>query len=225
VHYATATDSATSADFSTTSGDLTIPAGQLSRTFTVAVTGDRLAEQTESFVVNLSAPVNGGIADSQGIGTILDNEPRISINSVSKEGNGGTTQFVFTVTLAFAPGVRFMTFTINVIADKANENDETFFVNLSGASSNAFIGVGRGLEQSSTATSIRRGETLIRPGFGRVENAGNVVGADLRFTLQLRSNCGTIPRIVVVRSRTRRHAGGSRNASTEGVSLTQAESG
>src|SRR4029450_9808401 len=80
-----------------------IPAGQLSRPVTVAVTGDRVAEPTENFVVNLTAPTNAGISDSQGAGNILDNEPRLSINNVTKkEGNGGTVQFVFTVTLSAA---------------------------------------------------------------------------------------------------------------------------
>ena len=52
----------------------------------------------------LSAPSNAAITDGQGVGTILDNEPRISINNVSmKEGNGNgnnTTSFVFTVTMS-----------------------------------------------------------------------------------------------------------------------------
>ena len=178
VHYATANGSATASDYTAASGDAIIPHGQISRTLTVAVTGDRLAEATETFVVNLSAPVNAGIADGQGAGTILDNEPRISINNVAKkEGNGGTIQFIFTVTLSaaydqavtvnyatangtatagsdyqakngtltFAPGVTTMTITINVIPDKAQEADETFFVNLSGASSNAFISGAQGI--------------------------------------------------------------------------------
>src|SRR5205814_2005408 len=95
VHYDTANVTATAgSDYSAGSGDVVIPHGQLSRTIAVAVTGDRLAEPTESFFVNLSAPMNAGIADSQGVGTILDNEPRISINNVTKkEGNGGTVQF------------------------------------------------------------------------------------------------------------------------------------
>ena len=38
---------------------------------------------TRPFVVNLTAPVNAGISDDQGTGTILDNEPRISINNLS----------------------------------------------------------------------------------------------------------------------------------------------
>ena len=63
---------------------MTIPAGQTSATITVAVTGDRLAEPNETFAVNLSAPTNATIADGQGVGTILDNEPRISISDVTK---------------------------------------------------------------------------------------------------------------------------------------------
>ena len=63
---------------------MTIPAGQTSATITVAVRGDRLAEPTETFAVNLSAATNATIGDGQGVGTILDNEPRISISDVTK---------------------------------------------------------------------------------------------------------------------------------------------
>lgn len=38
-----------------------------------------------------------------------------------------------------------MTITINVTGDKTRESDETFFVNLSGASSNAFFAVAQGI--------------------------------------------------------------------------------
>jgi large repetitive protein len=173
IHYDTANGTATAgSDYTAASGTVTIPAGQTSKTLTVAVLGDRVAEPTETFVVNLSAPVNAGVSDGQGVGTILDDEPRISIKNVTKkEGNGGTTQFIFTVTLSaaydqavtlnyatangtatagsdyqaksgtltFAPGVTSMTITILVYGEKTKEADETFFVNLSGASSNAFF--------------------------------------------------------------------------------------
>ena len=68
------------------------------------VNGDRLPEPNETFSVNLSNPVNAGIADGQGVGTILDDEPRLSISDVAKaEGNRGqTTLFTFTVTLSAA---------------------------------------------------------------------------------------------------------------------------
>ena len=56
VHYATANGTATAgSDYTAASGDVIIPAGQTSTTFTVAVNGDRLAEPNETFAVNLSA--------------------------------------------------------------------------------------------------------------------------------------------------------------------------
>jgi hypothetical protein len=105
VRYDTANGTAiVGSDYTASSSTETIPAGQTSRTFTVAVLGDHLAEPTETFAVNLSAPVNATISDGQALGTILDNEPRISINDVSKqEGKGNkTTLFTFTVTLSAA---------------------------------------------------------------------------------------------------------------------------
>jgi hypothetical protein len=53
--------------------------------------------------VNSSSPYQT-IADSQGVGTILDDEPRLSISDVAKkEGSGKkTTLFTFTVTLSAA---------------------------------------------------------------------------------------------------------------------------
>jgi hypothetical protein len=105
VAYATANNTATAgSDYAAASGTVTIPAGQTSKTFTVAVKGDRLAEPTETYAVNLSSPTNATIADGLAIGTILDNEPRISIGDVSKkEGKKNqSTQFTFTVTLSAA---------------------------------------------------------------------------------------------------------------------------
>jgi Calx-beta domain len=104
VHYDTADRDATAgSDYTAASGDVVIPAGHTSATFTVAVIGDRLPEPNETFVVNLSGPTNASIADGQGVGTIADDEPRISISDVTKrEGRKNTTSFVFTVTLSAA---------------------------------------------------------------------------------------------------------------------------
>src|SRR5262249_7324460 len=101
VGYTTAPGTATSgSDYQATSGTLTIPANQTSGTISVLVNGDRLPESNETFVVNLSNLNYGAITDSQGAGTIVDDEPRISINDVSKpEGKKPkTTLFTFTVT-------------------------------------------------------------------------------------------------------------------------------
>ena len=65
-------------------------------------------EADETFVVNLSNPTNATIADAQGVGTIIDNDPTpsLSINSVSRnEGRSGTTNFTFTVRLSAASGL------------------------------------------------------------------------------------------------------------------------
>jgi uncharacterized membrane protein len=108
VAYATADGTATAgppqADYQAASGTLTFAPGETSKTITVRVIGDRLPEPNETFVVNLSGPTNATISDGQGTGTILDDEPRISISDVSKkEGKRNqTTQFIFTVTLSAA---------------------------------------------------------------------------------------------------------------------------
>jgi probable HAF family extracellular repeat protein len=103
VSYGTANGSAMAGnDYQATSGSATFDPGQTSKTTSVLVNGDRAGEPNETFLVNLSlVSGNALIADGQAVGTILDDEPRISINDVSRnEGHNGTTLFVFTVTLS-----------------------------------------------------------------------------------------------------------------------------
>jgi hypothetical protein len=105
VQYATADiTAAAGSDYTAASGTVTIPAGQTTATVTVAVRGDRLPEPTETFAVNLTTATGASVIGGRGIGTILDNEPRISISDVSKyEGRKGQkTTFTFTVTLSVA---------------------------------------------------------------------------------------------------------------------------
>jgi probable HAF family extracellular repeat protein len=105
VQYATVDGTATAgSDYVATSGVLTFAPGETSKTIAVPVIGDRLAEPNETFFVNLSGAANATLANGQGVGTILDDEPRISISDVrKKEGKQGqTTLFVFTVTLSAA---------------------------------------------------------------------------------------------------------------------------
>jgi ribosomal protein L35AE/L33A/disulfide oxidoreductase YuzD len=109
VDYATANGTATApADYSAVNGALTFAAGEVTKQVTVSVKGDTLDEPTESYLLNLSAPVAATIGDAQGVGTILDddNPPSITINdaTVSPEGNSGTSNATFTVTLSGASG-------------------------------------------------------------------------------------------------------------------------
>jgi hypothetical protein len=105
VNYATANGTATAgSDYQAASGTLTFAPGQTSKPITVLVKGERLPEANETFFVNLSNASNATVADGQGVATIVDDEPRISVGDVTKaEGKKGqTTQFTFTVTLSAA---------------------------------------------------------------------------------------------------------------------------
>jgi urease beta subunit len=105
VDFATADSlAAAGSDYQATGGTLTFEPGQTTKTVLVPVNGDRLGEPDETFVVNLSSPTNAIIADGQGVGRILDDEPRISVTDVTKAegGRNKTTLFTFTVTLSAA---------------------------------------------------------------------------------------------------------------------------
>jgi uncharacterized repeat protein (TIGR01451 family) len=169
VNFTTADGTAAAgSDYQTNSGMVTFNPGETSKPITVLVNGDTLDEASETFFVNLSVPVNAVLLDSQGQGTITDNDPAptISITDVSNfEGDSGTTAFSFDVTLStpsgqtvtvnyatadnsatapsdyqstsgtltFNPSVTTQTVTVQVNGDTTFEPDETFFVNLSGA--------------------------------------------------------------------------------------------
>ena len=86
---------------------ISFSAGNLYAYARVLINGDELNEANETFKINLNAPVNGTIADGQATGTILndDSAPALSINDVQvEEGNEGTRQLTFTVTLSKASG-------------------------------------------------------------------------------------------------------------------------
>ncbi|MDP9387837.1 MAG: hypothetical protein M3Q48_07890 [Actinomycetota bacterium] len=102
VNYATADGTATAGrDYTAASGTLTLPAGQTSATVEVAVTGDTLDEDDETFLLNLSAAVNATIADAQAVATIIEDDDAASLavaDVTVTEGSTGTTNAVFTVT-------------------------------------------------------------------------------------------------------------------------------
>ena len=76
-------DGATAADLAASTpltGEVSIPANQTSATITIPTLDDRLGEETETFVVTLSnLSANAKPGDLQATGTILDNEPALSI--------------------------------------------------------------------------------------------------------------------------------------------------
>ena len=109
VAYTTADGTATVADgdYQATSGTLTFAAGVTSQLITVLVNGDTKNEADETFTVNLSSPVDVTLTDASATGTIVNDDavPGLSIGNVSQnEGNLGTSNFVFTVSLAAVSG-------------------------------------------------------------------------------------------------------------------------
>ncbi len=77
VDYATADGTAAAAsDYTAITGTVTLNPGDTSKPITVSVNGDTTGEFDETFFINLSGPTNATIADSQGQGTILNDDNR-----------------------------------------------------------------------------------------------------------------------------------------------------
>ncbi|WP_299567072.1 Calx-beta domain-containing protein [uncultured Sulfitobacter sp.] len=77
VEYTTTDITATAgSDYTATSGSLTFEAGEDRAAVTVDVSGDVVAEQTETFALNLSAPANIALSTDglSGVATVLDND-------------------------------------------------------------------------------------------------------------------------------------------------------
>ncbi len=108
VAYTTENGTATApADYTATSGTVVFSAGETMHQVVVPIHGDVLDEADDTFTVNLASPANAEIADGEGLGTITDDDalPALSINDVTvTEGNTGTTNATFTITLAPVSG-------------------------------------------------------------------------------------------------------------------------
>ncbi len=91
-------------DYQTNSGSFTVFPGALTAQLSIGIIGDTNVEPDETFFVNLGATAGATIADSQGVGTIINDDglatPGISIgNATVVEGNSGTTSATFNVQL------------------------------------------------------------------------------------------------------------------------------
>jgi Calx-beta domain-containing protein len=95
-------------DYTATSGTLTFTPGQTSKPIPVTIVNDALAEDDETFTLNLSNATGGiAIADPQGVGTIVndDLDPTVSVGNASVvEGDIGTTTLSLPVTLSGPSG-------------------------------------------------------------------------------------------------------------------------
>ena len=117
VNYATANGTATGgADYVSVSGGvLTFNPGETSKQVTISILGDFTVEPNEDFLLNLTGASNATITDSQGVGTLNNDDSPGTVqftasNFVVNEGNG-TATITITRTGGISQGVsvRFVT--------------------------------------------------------------------------------------------------------------------
>ena len=137
ITYSTADGTATTADLDYTAqaGTATIAASATTTTITIPITTDNKFEGDETFFVNLTGATIATIADSQGIGTITNDDPvpAISISDVTQaEGSGGgaNTNFVFNVTLS-NPSSQTITVDFATAPGTAQNTADFFAINTS----------------------------------------------------------------------------------------------
>ncbi|MCA0352712.1 MAG: CSLREA domain-containing protein [Chloroflexi bacterium] len=104
VQYATHDNTALGgSDYTTISGTLTIPAGQLTQRFIVNVNGDLIDESNETFTVTLSNPQNASLLTADAVATIIDDDGAPTINAEAinvTEGDANSVNAVFNVSLS-----------------------------------------------------------------------------------------------------------------------------
>ncbi len=101
VNYATSANTASNGwDYTHISGTLTFAPGQVSKTVSVPILNDAIAEAAENFYLILSSPsANATIADNAGNATIIDNDapsgtPVVAINDFTVDEAGKEATFV-----------------------------------------------------------------------------------------------------------------------------------
>ncbi len=162
---------------------LTFASGETSKTVTGPIIGDALYEDDETFQLQLTAPSNATLAKANGIGTILndDSAPSLSINSVQvTEGNSGTKNLLFTVTLSAASGKAVtVKYTTTDGTAKISNNDYT--------ASTGTLTFAPG-ETSKTLAVVIKGDTTVEPSEQFKVILSGVVGA----TISTSTGVGTI---------------------------------
>src|SRR6185503_399694 len=74
VRFTLVPDTAAPPDYTGTGGQVTFMPNATTATFVVAINGDTGIEPTETFFVNLANTGNATLADTQGVGTIINDD-------------------------------------------------------------------------------------------------------------------------------------------------------
>ncbi|MFB8915757.1 putative Ig domain-containing protein [Xanthomonas phaseoli pv. phaseoli] len=159
-------------DYATINSPLVIAAGQTSGTITVNPTPDTTVEPDETVVISLNAGSGYTVGSpNSATGTILNDDlPGLSINDVSvNEGNAGTTNATFTVSLSAPAGAGGVSFDLATA-------DGTATAGMDYAASSLTRTIPAG-SSSATFTVLVNGDTLAEPDETFFVNVSNVTGA------------------------------------------------
>ena len=161
VDFATSDGTATAGtDYTATSGTITFAPGQATRTVVIPILNDNVFENaSETFTVNLSNPTNGALITGPPVTvTISDGQFRPSMNMVSilraTEGNSGTKNFVFPVTLSNAS---VQTITVNFATANGTAQAGSDYQATSGTLTF------NPLQTSANITVVVNGDTTVEP--------------------------------------------------------------
>jgi len=143
------------------------------KTFSLNILDDTLNETNETVNLMLSNPSGGATlgSPSSAVLTIVDDDPapKVSIDDVSSaEGNGGTTNFTFTVSLSAASGQ-----TVSVNYTTA---DKTALAGSDYQATNGLVSFAPG-ETSKQFTVLANGDTQVEPNEVFVVNLYNLINA------------------------------------------------
>ncbi len=146
--------------------------GQLTKTFSVIVNGDVNIEADETFFVNLSNVSGAVLGNTQGIGTITNDDlPTITINDTSiNEGNAGATTLDFSVSISDPVTASVQVDTADVTATAGSD-----YVTLAAQTVNFIAG---GATTQTVSVTIN-GDTTIETDETFNINLTNAVGATI----------------------------------------------
>ncbi len=201
VNYATANGTTPPAapqpsDYLSASGPLNFAPGQASKDVTITIVDDNQPEPSETFLVNLSGASGGVIDDGTGVGTITDQDRRISVNDVTVDESAGTAMFLVTLDapavnpvnvnfatandsatagsdyvaksgpLTFSAGQTTKSVVVSIIDDVVPEPTEKFELRLSGATGGVIVD-GTGVGTiTDTDRSISVNDVTVNEGAG-----------------------------------------------------------
>ncbi len=108
VDYATSNSTAMApSDYTAASGTITFAPGVSTQPITITINGDATPETVETFLINLANALNATIADTQAIGTIINDDTivTISANDPNASESGDPGQFTVSLPVAASFGL------------------------------------------------------------------------------------------------------------------------